>query len=232
MALEDLEKQYIPKENKFFREHYHQIILGIMLLLIAILAINSLLLYQLANRPLPVFSAATPDGKTMALTPYDLPNIQPDVITNFAAKAATIAYSFDFANYREQINSARPFFTEDGWNDFLRAVDPVVTEIVNKQLAVNAVVNGAPVINNQGDLKLNSSSSSPTFNPGDVHSPTYAWRVAVPLIVTYQSASQLPLSRNFLVVVTIIKVPTSVSAMGIGIDQLVMYPMSGVTIGG
>lgn len=206
MALQDLHEQYIPRENSFYREHYHQIIYGIMILLALTLMVAGILIYQLNNRPLPVFGATQPDGKSMALTPYDEPNLQAEVILRFASEAATVAYSFDFANYKDQINEARKYFTDDGWNDYLRSVDALITDLVNRQLAANGVVAGAPIISNEGDY------------PGK----GYSWRVVIPFVVTYQSSDRAD-SYNYQVVLMIVKVPTSENKQGIGIDQFIMY---------
>src|SRR5436853_142707 len=49
----------------------------------------------------------------------------------------------------------------------------------------------------------------------------YYWKVQVPLLVTYQSA-ELTTQNNFIVSLTIVKVPTQDNPQGIGIDQFVM----------
>jgi intracellular multiplication protein IcmL len=206
MALDDIQDKYIPRENSFYREHYAHILIAVMGFVFVIILLNGFLLYQLANRPLPVFTAVEPDGKTMALTPYDHPNLQPDVITRFASEAATYAYTFDFASYKDQIQQVKKYFTPDGWNDYLLSVDPLITTLVAKQLAANGVVTGPAVINNEGEL----------YGKG------YSWRVAVPFSVTYLSADSRA-QNSFMVVITIVKVPTSENKQGLGIDQLVMY---------
>jgi intracellular multiplication protein IcmL len=63
---------------------------------------------------------------------------------------------------------------------------------------------GTPVISNQGPL------------PGT----DYAWRVQIPFLVTYQSAN-VTTRRNYMVIVSIIRVSTIENPQGIGIDQFV-----------
>src|SRR5262249_51683417 len=144
-------------------------------------------------------------GKRMTLTYFDEPNLLPDTILAWASKAATVSYTFDFVNASKQVAAARPFYTPDGWQDYLNSVNSVINTIVQNQLFVNGVVSGTPVISNQGPL------------PGK----GYVWRIQIPFLVTYQSAN-LVTKRDFLVVISVVRVPTNVNPQGIGIDQFVM----------
>lgn len=205
MALDDLQEKYIPQDNDFYREHYHHVIYVLMGIIVTMILMVFLVLYQVLNMPLPQFNAIQRDGSRMLLRAYNEPNLLPDTILRWASKAATTAYTFDFVHYKDQIQEARPFFTDDGWIDYLRSVNPLLESIVQKQLFVNGVVSGPPVISNEGPL------------PGK----DYVWRVQVPFLVTYQSANTTT-KRNFIVVLTIVKVPTDINPQGIGIDQFIM----------
>lgn len=205
MALEDLQKKYIPHNNDFYRKHYHQIILGLMGLLVLVIVALGVVFYQLMHKPLPQFNAVQPDGKTMLLIPYDEPNLRPDTILRWASKAASVSYTFDFVSYNQQKALARPYFTEAGWQDYLQSVNVLINSIVQNKLFVNGVVSGQPVINNQGEL------------PGR----GYVWRIVIPFLVTYQSENTFT-KRNFYVVLSVVRVPTSTNKQGIGIDQFVM----------
>lgn len=206
MALDDKVQRYIPQNNDFYRNHYHHMIMVAMGLIVILMMLAGLLIYQLSTRPLPVYTAIDPHEKTMQLTSSDEPNLSVETILRWASKAATIAYTFDFANYKEKLNDMRPYFTADGWQGFLSSAQGAIQDIVNKQLRANGVVAGTPVISNQGDL------------PGR----GYSWRVQIPFIVTYQSDTARS-NREFYVVMTIVRVPTAVNAQGIGIDQFLMY---------
>jgi len=205
MALDNVTKQYVPQNNDFFRNHYHHVIICVIGLLFLLIIVLAILFYQVMNRPLPQFNAVQSDGKTMLLIPNEQPNLLPDTILRWASKAATVAYTFDFVNYNSQTAAVRPYFTEDGWQDYLNSVNSLINTIVQNQLFVNGVVAGAPVISNQGNI------------PGR----GYVWRVQIPFLVTYQSANTTSKQRYF-VIISIVKVPTNVNKQGIGIDQFVM----------
>ena len=210
MALEHVKKQVLKQSNGFYREHYHQVIMMLMIVFACSLGCIIFLWYQFINRPLPEFIAATADHQQMVLTSYDKPNLLPDTIIRWASKAATTAYSFDFVNYDSQINAAKPYFTDVGWKDYLNGVSPLVSTIVQNKIIVNGVIAGAPVISNQGVLP----------DKGNV------WRVQIPFLVSYQSGEAVS-NKRYYVVISIVEVPTSVNPQGIGIDQFVMSPIGG-----
>ena len=198
-------EKYAPSTNDFYRNHYHHVLYGLMLIIFILIICIGVVLYQTLHRPLPAFHAVQADGQTMQLAPSEEPNLLVDTITRWAGKAAITAYTFDFVNYKQEIQVARPYFTEAGWADFNSSMRDVINRVVKGQLFVSGVVAGAPVISNQGPL------------PGK----GYVWRVQIPFLVTYQAAQALN-KRNFIVVLTIVRVPTNINPQGIGIDQFVM----------
>jgi len=163
-----------------------------------------IVIFQLHHRPLPSFYAQEPKGQRLLLQPSDVPNLMPEAIIRFASKAAVAAYTFDFVNYKTEIESARLYFTPAGWSDYQSSVSKTIAGITQNKLFVSAVVNGPPVISNQGE-----------------RTGTYSWRVQVPFLVTYQS-SQNAEQKNFTVLVTLVRVSTNINPLGMGIDQFVM----------
>lgn len=207
MAIAATKEKYIPKNIDFYRKYYHYFIISTMVLILLLSTAVFVLLYQMLHRPLPNFSAVDPDGRTMQLTSFIEPNLLPDTIIRWASKAATLSYTFDFdaGNQKAQLAAVRPYFTANGWQGYLQSIQDLLTTIVQNQVFVNGVVAGTPVISNQGPL------------PGQ----GYTWRIQIPFLVTYQSANAAP-QKKFVVVLTIVRVPTHINPQGIGIDQFVM----------
>jgi len=205
MAFDAIKNKYIPRNNDFYRDHYHQVLASTMLIIVVLILMGGFVLYQMYSRPLPTFVAYTPKQNKMELTHFNEPNLLSNTILRWASKAATVGYTFDFVNYRKQIDAVRPFFTNDGWVDYQNSLSSLLESIVQNQLFVNGVVSGPPVISNEGDFPLKG----------------YTWRVQIPFLVTYQSANTSSQQRYY-VVITIVRVPTSVNPQGIGIDQFVM----------
>ncbi|HSW94227.1 MAG TPA: DotI/IcmL family type IV secretion protein [Gammaproteobacteria bacterium] len=193
------------KKNDFYAASYNSLMIIFIIEVVLVSLLLALLLYQIRNRPLPTFVAVTPAKQRLQLAPSTEPNLLPATLIRWASKAAVSAYTFDFVNYNKQIALARPYFTEAGWKDYQASIADLIQTITQNQLFVNGVVSAPPVISNQGDL------------PGR----GYTWRIQVPFLVTYQSAGQVS-RANYTVVITIVRVSTSVNPAGIGIDQFVM----------
>lgn len=191
--------------NHFYRNHLKKFEYALMALIGLMLLMAGLVLYQLTHRPLPSFYALTNNGRQLTLSPYDEPSQIPTTILRWASKAAVAAYTYDFSNYKAELALARPYFTENGWQGYQASVNGLIQTVVANQIFVNGVVSGPPVIASQGY----------EFGEG------YTWHVQLPFLVTYQSAETTS-QRNYLVLLTIVKVPTQLSPQGIGIDEFVM----------
>jgi len=120
--------------NDFYRKFYQYVFILLLILILGLLSVLGAILYEIMNRPLPVFSALQKDGKSMALTPLEQPNLLPDTILRWASKAAVTAYTFDFANYQQQIEQAHSYFTEEGWQNYLSSISNVVRAVKEGQL--------------------------------------------------------------------------------------------------
>lgn len=195
----------INRKNDFYRDYYNTFIFVLILAIFSLVGLVGFVFYQIHHRPIPQFVAVNTKGQRILLTSFEEPNLLPSTIIKWASKAAVAAYTFDFVNYKQQIALVRPYFTPAGWADYQASISNVIQTITKNQLFVNGVVSGPPVISNQGDLSGKG----------------YVWRVQIPFLVTYQSTETTTQGR-YTVVITIMKVPTRVDPMGIGIDQFVM----------
>jgi intracellular multiplication protein IcmL len=181
------------------------LIYGLILSLLVLLVVGVLVILQVIHRPDPKFYEKRANGKVIELSPYDQPNYLPQTILNWASKAAVAGYTFNFANYNTTIPQARPYFTDGGWAAYQSAISTVVARVSKAQLIVQGVVSGTPVIANQGEL------------PGH----GYSWNVQIPFLVTYLSAGESK-SKNYYVILLVVKVPTTVNPQGLGIDSFSM----------
>lgn len=185
-------------------KYYNSIVVGLFFAILILWSVVCVLLYQIHHRPLPQFFAVS-NGKQIQLNVYDEPNYLPSTILSWASKAAVAAYTFDFVNYNQQARSVAPYFTSSGWIDYQNSVSRLIEQIRQRQLFVNAVVSGTPIISSQGDF----------YGKG------YSWRVQLPFLVTFQTAEETS-REDYVVLMSVAKVPTNVDPRGIGIDQFVM----------
>lgn len=195
----------VKNRNDFYRDNYRKVV-GMLLLSVLIMTILVAgLIYLITNPPPPRYFATTTDGRISPLVPLDQPNISQSALLQWANTAAISAYTYNFVNYRQALQDAQAYFTPDGWSAFMEALTSSnnLTAVIAKKLVVSAVATGAPVILQQGIL-------------GGV----YAWRVQMPMLVTYQSASQFS-RQSIIVTMLVTRVSTLNSPQEIGIAQFV-----------
>ncbi len=200
------EQENIEQASAFYRNYYGAFLVLIGVLTVIVLILTAIVFYQVKTRPLPVFIAVAPNNAQMTLVPLDEPNFLPNTILQWATKAAVLSYTYSFSKiaYESQLAQVRPYYTQDGWDNYYNSIVSVLNTLQQNQVAVNAVVDNTPVIASQGD-----------FGNG------YQWKVQLPFLVTTAS-SEIAVQKHFTVMLTLVKVPTIINPTGIGIDQFVM----------
>lgn len=180
------------ESNTEFRDRYRRMIQCLLGLSFLALILLSFFIYQLIERPGRGYYATTGSGQLIKLYPLDEPVVTNHYVLQWAATVARAAYSMNFINYERQFKEKIiPYFTDRGWeilNDQMNAPSGVVTSLKMNKLTMNAVINGAAVILYQG-----------------VSSGRYIWRVQLPLLVTYTSASETRRS-SYVVTMDIVRV--------------------------
>lgn len=192
--------------NDFYRDNYRKVVLALLLSIFILVTLIGALTYIITHPPAPQYFATTTDGRIAPLVPLDQPNLSSAALLQWANTAAVAVYNYNFINYRQALQEASDYFTPDGWAEFLNALNSSnnLKAVIEKKLIVSAVATGAPVILEQGPLV-----------------DRYAWKVQMPMLVTYQSASQFS-QQSVVVTMLITRISTLSSARGIGIAQFIV----------
>jgi intracellular multiplication protein IcmL len=211
MANEDA-VQLVKLRHEFYRDNYRKIMWLLLFCVLIILVLGGGLFYVVSNPPKPQYFATTTDGRISPLVPLDQPNLSTSALLQWANTAAVAAYTYNFVNYRQALQEASEYFTPDGWTAFMDALNVTnnLNALIEKKLIVSAVATGAPVVLQQGLLE-----------------GTYAWKVQMPILVTYQSASQFS-QQSLVLTLLIVRISTLNSARGVGIAQFVASSGGGV----
>jgi len=201
----------ITTRNKFYQDSVHRLfiifVLSFMLNVIGIYYIY----YVYTHPPKPVYFPTSSTGRITPLIPLDKPNLEDQEIKQWANLAIIAAWSYNYVNYRSELEAASEFFTSDGWNTFIGALKSSnnLQAIIDNKFVVSAMATEAPVIEEKG-----------------VVNGLYSWRLTMPIMVTYQSSalySQSALNINIL----ISRQSTLNTPKGIGIAQFVSTPIGG-----
>jgi intracellular multiplication protein IcmL len=197
--------EVIKLRNNFYRDNYRRVVLALLILILINIFLAGVIFYQIANAPAPKYFATSTDGRITPLYPLSEPMMAPAEVLQWSAQAAVAAYSYNFVNYREALQNVQNSFTPDGWKFFEEALRGARTleMVITKKLVVSAVATAAPVMLEQGIIN-----------------GRYAWKVQLPLLVTYQSASEQT-QQPIVVTMVISRVPTVNMPRGIAIVSFV-----------
>lgn len=198
----------VKLRNAFYRDGQRRLMLVLLLSLIANLITASILGYILLHPPKPKYFATSINGRITPLFALEEPNQSDSAVLQWANQAAIAAFTYNFVNYRTELQASSGFFTSAGWTQFLRALEDSnnLEAVKAKKLIVSAVATSAPIILQKGVLN-----------------GRYSWRIQMPILVTYQSASEFSQQRN-VVTMLITRISTLNSPRGIGIAQFVVGP--------
>lgn len=180
--------EVVRLRNNFYRDNYRRLV-GILLIMILVnLALIGGIVYLLTHRPSPQYFATNADGRITPLFPLSQPVTTPAELLQWSNQAIIDTYTYNFVNYRKELQDAAQYFTPEGWNQFqagLKASRNLET-VLAKKFVVTATATGAPTITDQGILN-----------------GRYAWRIRMPILVTYENSTerlQQPVTANILVV--------------------------------
>jgi intracellular multiplication protein IcmL len=203
----------VAARNKFYQDGVHRLFIILFLsFLLNILGVYYIY-HVYTHPPAPVYFPTSSNGRIAPLIPLSQANMTDQEIKQWANLAIIAAYSYNYVNYRTELEAASEFFTGDGWNTFIKALKSSnnLQAIINNKFVMSASATEAPIIEEKG-----------------VINGVYSWRITMPILVTYQSSalySQTPLSISILVS----RESTLNTPKGIGIAQFVSTPIGGST---
>jgi len=201
------ELEQIVLRNEFYKDGVHRLYIALIVsILLNVFAIFSLF-YIYTNPPSPVYFPTSSSGRITPLIPLDQPNMTDTEILQWANLAIIAANSFNYVNYRSELQAASEFFTAEGWDSFISAIKSSnnLQAVISNKFVVSAMATQAPTIIERG-----------------VYNGRYSWRIRMPILVTYQSQTiaSIPVVVNMLIT----RVSTLNSPKGIGIAQFVSIP--------
>ncbi len=191
--------------NNFYVDSYRRLIIVLLLLIVTILGLVGVIFWQVYHRPKPQYFATSTDGRIMQLFPLSDPMLSPSELLQWAHGVATDAYSYNFVNYREALQQLQNNFTAEGWRYFEQSLKASrnLEMVLAKKLIVSGTATGTPVILEQA-----------------VIDGRYSWKVQIPMLVSYQSATENT-QKPMIIMMIISRVPTVDMPKGIAVRSFV-----------
>ena len=205
------QKEEITLQNKFATDGQKKLMSALLFSVIGVFFLSIFLIFMITHPPQPKYFATSVNGRITPLTALNEPNQSDSAILQWANQAAIASFSYNFVNYQGELLAASTYFTPDGWQQFITALQQSgnLDTVKAKKLIVSAVATRAPIILQKGILN-----------------GQYSWRIQMPILVTYQSASEFT-QQNNVVTMLVTRISTLESPRGIGISQFVVGPASG-----
>jgi intracellular multiplication protein IcmL len=203
--------------NGFYRRLYLVALaaFGVSVVLITMLAL--ILYYIVKNPPHPLYFATDDVSRLLELIPLDQPNMSTDEVSDWAVSSVEAAYTYDYVNYRAELQDAQKYFTTAGWRDYMKALDlsKNLLALTERRMIVSAHAIEKPKLIKEGVLQ--------TLRDG-VYVPCRAYRFQMPVLVTYWLPpynAKSKFSNALTVEVVVQRQPILQSYKGLGVLQII-----------
>jgi len=199
----------VQLRNHFYKQKFHFALLLYILSLIVVAILISVLVYLMRDPAHPLYFVTDKVGRLIDDVPRNSPNMSPEEVEAWAIEAVETACSYDFVNYRLQLQNAQKYFTAYGWHNYMKSLDTSnnLLALTQRKYVIIAKVVDKPKLLVQGIL-----------------ANAYAWKFQMPLLLTYlyppfdaKSSFQNPL----MVTVVVQRQSILTSYKGLGIVQLI-----------
>ena len=205
MTEESLE--LVRLRNNFYRDNYRRVMKLLLVMSLVMVVLVLTMAYLFTHRPDPKYFATTQSGRVLQLVPLSNPMLSTEALLSWASQVAMGTYTYNFANYRQKIQMQEGNFTSDAWQQFLTLLKDTgnIEAIDKRKLNLSAVVSGQPIVVFTG-----------------IWEGRFIWKVQVPLLVTYVGASGPPFQKQYMVMMTIVRVPTVQNINGVAVAQFIV----------
>ncbi|MBM4211255.1 MAG: type IV secretion protein DotI [Gammaproteobacteria bacterium] len=196
--------QTMVLRNEYYRDGFRKLVLAIIAAIIALIAALGALYYQVTHPPEPRYFATSPNGMIVPVYPLNLRVFTNAELLEWATEVVMRSFSYDFVNYRTQLQDVAKNFTGLGWRRFRDAIQQSreLDTIIAQQAVMSALPGGAPIILNQG-----------------VNQGVYSWMIKIPVILKIQGP--INITQPIAVTIQVNRVSLENNPKGIAISQFV-----------
>jgi intracellular multiplication protein IcmL len=163
---------------------------------------------SLLQRP-PVFKyvLTLADGTIREIVPLEEPKHDEDALTRWTTNVVLKAYTWDFLNYKAQFTKLQEDMTVYGWEEYKKSLEDSgnFKAVLGYSYVLTAVPNGPVTIDKAG---LYSEIGR------------YAWKVKVPILVSYSSSAQRT-NQTLMVTAVVVRQPEWINDAGLGVRSLI-----------
>lgn len=195
--------------NAFYRRMHFLVLAAFALALIVIALLIWCVVYLFKNPVHPLYFPTDNVGRLIKIIPVNTPNMSNDDVLKWTINGVQAAYSFDYINYRSQLQDAQKYFTSYGWRNYMNALNTSnnLLAVTQRKMISTAQIAGPAKLLAEGLL-----------------SGAYAWKYEMPVLVTYSLPPYDEQSKfyNPLIVTVIVQRQQPLQGyQGLGILQII-----------
>src|SRR3990167_2172062 len=155
--------------NAFYKRLYYLVLLTFVLSIAVIVILIGTVIFLIKNPTQPLYFASDAIGQLIQDVPVNQPNMSPEALTAWVIEAVQSANSYDYINYRSQLQNAQKYFSYEGWQEYLAAL-----KLSNNLLSVTKL----------NLILLAKAVGQHQLMKQGVLSGASAWRFKIPVLVT------------------------------------------------
>lgn len=167
--------------------------------------------YQVARPMAHDYILADRSGRVVTLYAMDKPNLSDSDVAAWATEAVCESMTFDYVNWRAELERASHGFTKQGWDAFQ-------SNLETSQLLQTVTDNEA--------ILTTKPTSSPQLTETGLMGGVYAWRMKIPIqweIKSHNANGQSKTeTKNLIASVTIVRQPEVSSDKGVAIAKIML----------
>lgn len=192
--------------HRYHEDKYFALIILFFVLFFLTLVTFFWAFYERSLRMPTEYFPTTLDGKLVETIPLDKPNLSGAALLQWTVEAMTSAYTFNFVDYRKALQTARSYFTQTGYMQYLNELRNFNTIglVAEKKYVLSVAPTSAPIL-----LKEK------------VIDGLYTWYVQLPIVITYTSSRE-ETKEYFSITMLVIRVPTTDSPKGVAVAGIIV----------
>lgn len=156
--------------NSFYKQMHYLVLAAFAISVVVIVILIWTLAFLLKNPTRPVYFATDNVSRLIQIVPVNTPNMTMDEVIAWTIEAVQASYSYDFINYRTQLQNSQKYFTNYGWRTYMQALT-----LSNNLLALTA----------RKQIVIAHVIDKPQLEVGGILNGAYAWKFNMPLLITY-----------------------------------------------
>jgi intracellular multiplication protein IcmL len=194
--------------NEFYKKKFFSVLIVFILNLIGVAVLSWMLAYLIENPPHPLYFAADTAGRLIKEIPLSEPSMTVEEVTAWAVEAVQAAYSYDYINYRAELQRAQRYFTDYGWRKYMEGLTKS---------------NNLVALTQRSFIQIGTIVQQPQLITQGHMGTVYAYQFRIPVLMTYWGPpydESTKIYNPLIVTLTIQRRNVFESYKGLGIIQM------------